>query len=160
MFLREVGLAGFLGAVVMAVALGQAVVARPAAKQAGEKKLSYTLFIFETPEQFALRGDTTDAGKAYWGSFATYGAELNAAGIMRGGAPLAERSLGQLVSIRGGRQVVSSGTVIKSAEGLHLGGYFQIEVSSPEQALAWAAKAPNAATGVVEVRPGIVLPGQ
>lgn len=37
-----------------------------------------------------------------------------------------------------------------------LGGYYLIEAESLEEAVAWAAKIPNARDGVVEVRPVVM----
>jgi hypothetical protein len=58
------------------------------------------------------------------------------------------------VRLSGGQRQVQDGPFTDTHE--HLGGYFIVEVASLDQALEWAARAPCAAAGSVEVRP--VLP--
>lgn len=122
-------------------------------------KPKFTLFIYESPEQFALRGDTTPKGQAYWGSFAAYGKALTEAGVLRGGSPLLPETESRVVSTKDGKVKVTNGPT-STAGGLQLGGYFLIEVDSMEAAVEWAAKAPVAGPGVVEVRPVLRLPGE
>ncbi|MFN3970878.1 MAG: YciI family protein [Gemmobacter sp.] len=43
---------------------------------------------------------------------------------------------------------------------LILGGFFQIDVASLDQAMAWAAKLPAASPGAVEIRTTGQAPGQ
>lgn len=165
---------GGLGAVVMGVVLlglgaaSMTAVAQPAgpagggsgqpesAARAGKK---FTLFIYETPEQFALRGDRSPAGGAYWASFAAYGKSLQEAGVLRGGSPLEHESAVRVVRMRDGKRTASEGVHATPAGGQTMGGYFIIEVPTLEDALDWAARAPNATTGAVEVRPVLDVPG-
>lgn len=89
---------------------------------------TYTLFIYETPADIALRTDTGAEGAAYWQAYSDFSAALGRDGVMRGGAPLIpdrEASTGELV----------------------LGGYFQIETASRDAAEAYAAEAPSSKRG-------------
>lgn len=86
----------------------------------------YTIFIYETPDSLALRTDPGASGQAYWAGFAAYGDLLQAAGVLRGGAPLD-------VAADGAAPVLS--------------GYFQIDVATPGAAAALAAQSPSLATG-------------
>ena len=56
--------------------------------------------------------------------------------------------------VEGGKRQVQDGTFAEAHE--HLGGYFVVDVSTLGEALEWAARAPCASAGSVEVRP--VLP--
>lgn len=98
----------------------------------------FTMFIYETPEDIALRSDTTEAGAAYWTLWAEYSAELAASGAVRGGAPL----------------------MIDEADGAALSGYFILEAASHAEAEALAASAPAALRdGRVVVVPHLAVPG-
>lgn len=63
------------------------------------------------------------------------------------------------VRIRDGVRSVRDGPAVEAEE--FLTGYFLIEAKSPDAAIDWAAKIPNARSGSVEVRPVMVdQPGQ
>ncbi len=89
---------------------------------------TYTLFIYETPSDIALRTDAGPEGTAYWAAYSEFGALLGRDGVVRGGAPLIPRD-------RAG-----TGELI-------LGGYFQIETASHAAAEAYAAEAPSSKRG-------------
>ena len=89
---------------------------------------TYSLFIYETPADIALRSDTGPDGAAYWQAYSDFGAVLGRDGVVRGGAPLipeSEARTGELL----------------------LGGYFQIETASRAAAEAYAAEAPSSKRG-------------
>lgn len=89
---------------------------------------TYTLFIYESPAEIALRSDPGADGAAYWSAYSDFGAVLGRDGVVRGGAPLIPQdgaNAGELV----------------------LGGYFQIETASREAAEAYAAQAPSSKRG-------------
>ena len=88
---------------------------------------TYTLFVYETPADIALRADTSAEGAAYWAAYSEFGAQLGRDGVVRGGAPLipGETGTGELI----------------------LGGYFQIETASRAAAEAYAAEAPSSKRG-------------
>ncbi len=88
---------------------------------------AYTLFIYETPAEIALRTDPGADGAAYWAAYSEFGAQLGRDGVVRAGAPLipGETGTGELL----------------------LGGYFQIETGSRAAAEAYAAEAPSSKRG-------------
>jgi hypothetical protein len=98
----------------------------------------FTMLIYETPEDIALRSDGTEAGAAYWSVWAEYSAVLAASGAVRGGAAL----------------------MINAQDGAALSGYFILETASPAEAEALAASAPAALRGDrVVVVPHLAVPG-
>ncbi|NKX45613.1 YciI family protein [Roseicyclus persicicus] len=98
----------------------------------------FTMFIYETPEDIALRADRTEAGAAYWAEWAAFSAALEQSGTVRGGAPLA----------------------ITGADGVTLSGYFILEAPSLAEAEALAALAPTATRGgQTLVVPHLAVPG-
>jgi len=64
---------------------------------------------------------------------------------------LADPSLGQRVSVQDGQIMTSDGPYAEVKE--HLAGFFLIECDSMERAVERAARVPEAALGLVEVRP-------
>ncbi len=112
----------------------------------------FTLLIYETPEDLALRTDATDKGAAYWGAYAAIGKEMSAAGVLKGGSALVT---GQVTTVSGTGPAASA----FATSPLALGGYFQIDVADEAAAIVWARKIPAAATGAVEVRTGYAVPG-
>ncbi|WP_448658750.1 YciI family protein [Sphingomonas sp. CJ99] len=100
----------------------------------------FTLTVYETADQLALRSDAGEPGRAYWGSYAAAGDAMAKSGIMRGGAALVPVA------------------APKSGE-LTLSGYFIIDVKDRAEAEAWALKLPAARTGRVDVRAHVPMPG-
>lgn len=119
--------------------------------------MKYTILIHESPAEFAQRNDPAQAG-AYWGAYTAYGEALVKAGIMVGGGGLQPPHTATTVRLKDGVRVVEDGPFADTKE--QLGGFYQIEVASLDEALEWAARCPAASFGgVVEVRPQIVMPG-
>ncbi len=115
----------------------------------------YTLFIYEAAEQLALRPASGEASAAYWAAYDRFGKELAAAGVLRGGSAL---TTGAPVSVVDGAGAASV-TAPYAMSPLSLGGYFQIDVASDAEAIAWARKMPTGGVGVIEVRAGYPVPG-
>lgn len=107
----------------------------------------------EVDADFAARQDPEKAG-AYWGAWGAYANAISEAGIFVSGAGLQPPATATTVRVRGGKTQVQDGPFADTKE--QLAGFFVIEVPDLDAALAWAAKAPAAATASVEVRP--VLP--
>ena len=83
---------------------------------------------------------------------------MKAAGVTRGGEELQSPQTATTVRLRGGSRQVQDGPFAESKE--QLGGFMVIEVATLDDALAWAARSPTAATGAVEVRPVVLAPLQ
>jgi hypothetical protein len=96
----------------------------------------FTLLIYETPAQLALRVDPGPKGAAYWKGFADAGAALAKAGALKGGAALDARA-------------ASIGTGSAAAPT----GYFVISAPDLDAAKALAANIPAARTGHVDIVP-------
>lgn len=110
--------------------------------------MQYMIMFYETPEDFGRR--QTDS-QVYWGSWASYIRVLQEAGIVRSGAGLQPPELATTVRMRDGVRQVQDGPFPETKE--QLGGFFVVDVPTLDDALQWAARAPCAATGGVEVRP-------
>jgi hypothetical protein len=115
--------------------------------------MNYMLMLNETAAEFARRTDPAET-EAYWGGWNAFIGAMAAAGVIVKGDGLQGPTLATTVRIVDGRRHVQDGPFADTKE--QLGGYFVIDVPDLDAALDWAAKAPCALTGSVEVRP--VLP--
>jgi hypothetical protein len=79
-----------------------------------------------------------------------YNRELHDAGVLITLEGLHPPSMGARVSFANGKPVVTDGPFTESKE--VLGGYWMIEVSSREEAIAWAKKCPGSANEIIEIR--------
>lgn len=119
--------------------------------------MQYMLMFRETTESFATRQDQK-AAPEYWGAWMAYIGALHASGKVVNGDGLEPPQTATIVRIRDGKRQVQDGPFPDTRE--HLGGYFVLEVASLEEALEWAARAPCAAEGSIEVRPVMIAPNK
>lgn len=115
--------------------------------------MQYMLMFYENAAELARRDDPAQA-PAYWGAWNAYVGALAGSGTVRGGNGLMPPRAATTVRVTGGQRQVQDGPFADTRE--HLGGYFVIEVETLDEALEWAARAPNSSAGGTEVRP--VLP--
>ena len=83
--------------------------------------------------------------------------ELTASGQYLAAAPLQPTSTATSVQVRDGKRLVTDGPFAETRE--QLGGYFLIEASDLDQAIAIAARIPIARRGTIEIRPVVELTG-
>jgi hypothetical protein len=81
--------------------------------------------------------------------------ELGASGEMIVSQALADPSHGSRVSVTGGQVVTSDGPFAEAKE--HLAGFYLVDCEGIDRAVALAARIPEAAHGLVEVRPTLSL---
>jgi hypothetical protein len=79
-----------------------------------------------------------------------YNESMQKAGVLLALDGLHPPSMGARVSFEGGRPRVARGPFAGSRE--VVGGYWMIQVDSPEEAIAWAARCPASGSEVIEVR--------
>jgi len=115
--------------------------------------MDYMLMFYEPGGDFERRRDRV-AGAPYWGAWMAYVNAMHGAGIVRSGAGLQEPATATTLRLPAGRRQVQDGPFADTKE--QLAGFFVIDVPDLDAALAWAERAPCAASGGVEVRP--VLP--
>ncbi len=110
--------------------------------------MHYMIAFYEPDTDFVAR-DGKGASE-FWPAWQTYFADLRAAGVNVGGAPLQAPRHGATVRNGDGR-TVEDGPYADTKE--QLGGFVIVDVPSLDEALAWAQRAPAARSGAVEVRP-------
>lgn len=118
--------------------------------------MQYMLMYYETAEVLASRDD--ERAEAYWAGWNAYIGALAQSGAMVRGDGLHLPDTATSVRVRGDQRHVQDGPFADTKE--QLGGYVVIEVSDLDSALDWAARAPCASTGGVEVRPILPPPPQ
>ena len=96
-----------------------------------------------------LRRPTGRAGWPTW-------ARSRQSGVVQNGHGLHPPMTGTTLRVRGDKRQVQDGPFADTKE--QLGGYFVIDVADLDTALEWAARAPCASTGGVEVRPVFTTP--
>ena len=113
------------------------------------------LMFYESADGFAQRTD----GRApeIWAGWMAYVGALHGSGLVKSGAGLQPPSMATTLTLRGGERHVQDGPFADAKE--QLGGFFVIEVPDLDAALDWAARAPCAVDGRVEVRPVLPPPG-
>jgi hypothetical protein len=81
--------------------------------------------------------------------------ELAESGLKRSGEALQPTATATTVSVRNGETIVTDGPFADTRE--QLGGYYILECSDLDEAIAWAARVPLSVTGHIEVRPVVVF---
>jgi hypothetical protein len=84
--------------------------------------------------------------------------EMQAAGVHVASEGLADPAKAKWVSVRDGETIASDGPFAEVKE--HLAGFYLIDVESEAEAIAWAAKVPDATLlNDIEVRPVLDMSG-
>jgi len=119
-----------------------------------EDTMEYMLMLYQASDDFAERDDPARA-PAYWAGWKAYIDSMYASGIVKSGAGLQPPATGTTLRLADGKRRVQDGPFADTKE--QLGGFFVIDVADLDSALAWAARAPCAATAGVEVRPVLLM---
>ena len=114
--------------------------------------MKYMLMFFDTANNQAYNPSSESGSMAAWGAYA---GAMGQAGVILAGHGLQGRETATIVRVRDGQRQVQDGPFADTKE--QLGGYFVIDVTNLDDALAWAARSPTAATGTVEVRPVLAM---
>lgn len=113
--------------------------------------MQYMILIYGDEKNFAMLASNPDAQKQMYAAFRQYGADMRAAGVLRGGAELKPTNTATTVRVKDGKTVTSDGPFAETKE--QLGGYYTIDVPNLDEAVKWAARCPAAQGGSIEVRP-------
>ena len=83
--------------------------------------------------------------------------QLRDAGQFVSASPLQPVATATTVRMREGKRIITDGPFAETRE--QLGGYFLVDASDLDEAIAIASRIPGARFGTVEVRPVVELPG-
>ena len=84
-----------------------------------------------------------------------FGNEAGAAGVLRGGEALQPTSTATTIRVRDGQRLTTDGPFAETREAL--GGYYLLDCSDLDEAIAWASRIPGAWRGAIELRPILEL---
>ena len=118
--------------------------------------MQYMLIFYETADEMA-RGNDPAQAEIYWGAWNAYMGAMGAAGAIASGNALQLPHTATTVRIDNGTRHVQDGPFADTKE--MFGGYVIVEAADLDAALEWAARAPCASAGSVEVRPVMIDPG-
>jgi hypothetical protein len=111
--------------------------------------MRYLLLIHTDEDHFAT---STDGEMAeMMSAYREFGEAIREEGIMRGGDALQPTSTATVVRVRDGETLLSDGPYAEARE--QLGGYYEVECDTLDQAIDAARRIPGATHGTVEVRP-------
>jgi hypothetical protein len=116
--------------------------------------MQYMLMFYQPMAELENRGGP--GAEAYMASWMAYVGAVRESGISTSGYGLQPPMTGTTLRVRGDKRQVQDGPFADTKE--QLGGYFIIDVPDLDTALEWAARAPCASTGGVEVRPVFMTP--
>jgi hypothetical protein len=111
--------------------------------------MEYLLLIYGN--ESAMQSRPKEAVTQMHGAYMAYTQAMKEAGVLRGGNRLRPTADATTVRSPNGKKSVLNGPFAETKE--QLGGYYLIEASDLDAALAWAARCPGAANGSIEVRP-------
>ena len=111
--------------------------------------MQYLLLIYGE-EGSATPPDSPEFGEIMAG-YQAFGDEMTRNGSMQGGNALQSISTATTVRVRGDQIETTDGPFAETKE--QLGGYYLLDCTDLDQALAAAAKIPGAKSGCIEVRP-------
>ncbi|MDA0162747.1 YciI family protein [Solirubrobacter ginsenosidimutans] len=96
---------------------------------------------------------TPEESAAIFQAHGEFGQAARDAGVFAGGDGLQGTQSATTVRVRDGERMLTDGPFSETKE--QLGGFYALECKDLDEALAWAAKIPEAKFGAVEVRPVI-----
>ncbi|MEU4217075.1 YciI family protein [Actinoplanes sp. NPDC026623] len=114
--------------------------------------MKYVILVQSNPQSLAVWETLTEQQRSDFGvGHLRLSEEMREAGVLVGAEGLGDPALATHVSVRGGRTITSDGPYAEVKE--HLAGFYLIDVADLDEAVAWAARVPDAAYTKVEVRP-------
>ncbi len=119
--------------------------------------MQYMLMIYEDEKNYA-GGELSEAWQKIVQAHGALVAQMQEAGVMRGGAGLVPSSSATSIRTRNGKVSMHDGPYTETKE--QLGGFYLIDVESLDDALMWAKKIPLHADGTIEIRPTLDESGE
>jgi hypothetical protein len=110
--------------------------------------MRYLLLIYTEETDAAPPPDVAEASHI---AYAEFTADIKRRGLFQAGEALTPTSTATTVRVVDGETVATDGPFAETKEAL--GGYFLVEASSLDEAIAWAERIPAADGGTVEIRP-------
>ena len=120
--------------------------------------MKYLILIQSNPRSLAAWEKMSDAERMAFGrDHLKLSEQMADAGVLVASEGLADHSLSKWVSVRDGGTISSDGPYAEVKE--HLAGFYLIDTPGLDEAVAWAARVPDARYTEVEVRPVLDMSG-
>jgi hypothetical protein len=113
-----------------------------------ELAMQYLLLIYHSEADWGKL--STEEQESIYKEYRDLREQLSASGKFRSGDQLRPAATAKTVRVRNNKPAVIDGPFAEAKE--HLGGYFLVDVTDLDEALAIAARIPSARNGSVEVR--------
>jgi hypothetical protein len=123
--------------------------------QEENKDMQYILLIYSNEAEAQAR-PKPEANKIF-GEYMEFTAAIKKSGQMLAGEPLEATSTATTVRVKNGKTLRTDGPFAETRE--QLGGFYIVEAKDLDEAVAIAARIPDARFGAVEVRPIMKIPG-
>ena len=117
--------------------------------------MHYIILIYGDEKSFAMMANDPKAQEQMYAAYTRYGGDMQAAGVLRGGAELKPTHSATTVRVRDGKTLTTDGPFAETKE--QLGGYYLVEAKDLDEATRIAARIPSAKIGSIEVRPIMVF---
>jgi hypothetical protein len=111
--------------------------------------VKFMAIIFNDESQYA--NATPEQIGAVFAAHGEFGQASREAGVFVDGDGLQPSVTATTVRLRDGERLLTDGPYAETKE--QLGGFYMLECKDLDEALAWAARIPEAKTGAIEVRP-------
>ena len=116
--------------------------------------MKYMCIIYGQESQWAKMSEAEQG--AIFGEYMSFTEAIKQAGKYVGGEALEPTQTATTVRVRNGKTQTTDGPFAETKE--QLGGYYIVEAKDLDEAVAIAARIPDARYGSVEVRPVMVIP--
>jgi hypothetical protein len=111
--------------------------------------MRYLLIIYNDESRWA--NATPEDVQQVMAAYNAFGDAAREAGVMIGGEGLQPTGTATTVRVRDNETLATDGPFAETRE--QLGGYYLLDCRDLDDAIGWAARIPDAATGSIEVRP-------
>ncbi len=111
--------------------------------------MRYLLTIYNDESRWATA--TPEDVQQLMAAYNAFSEAANEAGVMIGGEGLQPTSSATTVRVRDNETLATDGPFAETRE--QLGGYYLLDCRDLDEAIGWAARIPDAASGSIEVRP-------
>ena len=116
--------------------------------------MKYMLLIYDDEQVWQTMSETER--HRLFGEYMRFTEQIKATGQYVSGAPLQPVATATSVRIRNDQQLVTDGPFAETRE--QLGGYYLIDATNLDEAIAIAARIPSVRFGTIEVRPVMEIP--
>lgn len=115
--------------------------------------MKYALLIYTSEAEHAKMTEAEQ--QANMGAYFAFTNEISEAGVNMGGEALMPTAMATTVRVQNGKTLTTDGPFAETKE--QLGGFYIVDCKDLDEAIAYAAKIPDASHGSVEVRPLMVF---